>query len=349
MRPYSIPQESPGCSLAFSVTEQSRIAEVRRKAVNLARKLGFSEDQTGKTAIVVTEAGTNLLKHARSGELLLDTVQLGQMSGLRIVAIDKGPGMQNVGQCLQDGFSSTGSPGTGLGAMRRLSSQFDIHSLPDQGTVLMACLRPKGGLAKPSAPGFEVAGICLPKPGQSVCGDNWALQPRPNGWAVLVADGLGHGPGAAEASLELRRIFQANPGLDLQDMMQRMQAGLRGTRGAAAAVAEMDRQKREVRFVGLGNISACLLSGSQNRHLVSRYGIVGRRQELSRVYVTPWPEREGGSPPLLVMHSDGLKTGWSLDPYPGLVTRHPALIAGVLYRDYQRDDDLTVVVGRVIE
>ena len=50
---------------------------------------------------------------------------------------------------------------------------------------------------------------------------------------------------------------------------------------------------------------------------------------------------------LLVMHSDGLQSRWSLEAYPGLVHRHPATVAAILYRDFVRGrDDITVVVVR---
>ena len=63
---------------------------------------------------------------------------------------------------------------------------------------------------------------------------------------------------------------------------------------------------------------------------------------MFRQYQYPWP---AGA--LLVMHSDGLASHWSLDSYPGLRLRHPALVAAVLYRDHQRGrDDVTVVVGK---
>ena len=47
------------------------------------------------------------------------------------------------------------------------------------------------------------------------------------------------------------------------------------------------------------------------------------------------------------MHSDGISARWSLDDYPGLVRRHPGVVAGLLYRDFQREsDDATVIVVR---
>jgi len=78
------------------------------------------------------------------------------------------------------------------------------------------------------------------------------------------------------------------------------------------------------------------------RRMVSHAGTVGREAPKIREFAYSW---DSGS--LLMMHSDGLQTHWSFDDYPGLVERHPSVIAGVLYRDYARGrDDTTVVVAR---
>jgi len=77
---------------------------------------------------------------------------------------------------------------------------------------------------------------------------------------------------------------------------------------------------------------------------VSHPGTVGH--ELARIheYDYAWPT---GS--LLILHSDGARTRWAVDAYPGLVRRDPALVAGVLYRDFERgNDDVTVVALRAV-
>jgi hypothetical protein len=72
-------------------------------------------------------------------------------------------------------------------------------------------------------------------------------------------------------------------------------------------------------------------------------GIAGH--EARRIHEFSYPFPDDG---LLVLHSDGLKSQWSLDGYPGLAERDPALIAGILFRDFNRGrDDVTVVVARV--
>jgi anti-sigma regulatory factor (Ser/Thr protein kinase) len=117
----------------FAVTEASQVAEVRRQVVALASKLGFSETEVGKAAIVATEAATNLAKHAVQGEVVIRLLEDQDRSGIEILALDKGPGMVNVAQSLRDGYSTAGSPGTGMGAMSRLGPLVRFTFGPDEG------------------------------------------------------------------------------------------------------------------------------------------------------------------------------------------------------------------------
>jgi anti-sigma regulatory factor (Ser/Thr protein kinase) len=339
MYPFS---SSLSDTIVLPVTESSQVGEAHRLATRLAQGLGFNETEAGKVAIVVSEAARNLATHATGGELLLRALERDGVAGLEVLALDRGPGMANVAECLRDGYSTTGGPGTGLGAIARLSALFDIHSIPGAGTALLARLwsRPLPRHLQPHP--LEIGAVCLPQPGQEVGGDGWAVDQRPGRGLILVADGLGHGSDAAQASGEAVTVFRKNPHLAPAAMIEAVHAALRHTRGAAVAVAEVDVLHQVVRFAGVGNIAGVILSPAGSRHMVSHHGTAGHEVRKIQEFTYPWPEGA-----LLVIHSDGLATHWDLDRYPGLASRHPSLIAGVLYRDYsRRRDDVTVVVAR---
>jgi serine phosphatase RsbU (regulator of sigma subunit) len=189
---------------------------------------------------------------------------------------------------------------------------------------------------------LEIGAICLPMTGEEVSGDAWATDQQPGRSLLLVADGLGHGPLAAQASLEAVRIFRENARKSPAEIIEAAHSVLRSTRGAALAIAEVNFERQTVRFAGVGNISGSVFSPAGSYSMVSHNGTVGHEVRKIQEFVYQWPQ--GG---LLVMHSDGLSTQWRLDRYPGLITRHPTLISGVLYRDFYRGrDDVTVLVAR---
>lgn len=327
--------------VVLAVTESSQVGEARRAAVELVTRLGFHEPERGKVALVVAEAANNLVKHARQGEILLRALDEGGVPGVEVLAIDRGPGMPDVSKCLRDGFSTTASPGTGLGAIVRLSAYSDIFSLPS-GTALLAVLW-AGKAPRPTAGQLHAAAVSAPNRGETVCGDAWAVEQVPGRAAVLVADGLGHGPLAAAAAQAAVRSFRGNFRLGPVEILQAAHLALRGTRGAAAAVAVLDLTDRTVRYAGVGNIAGSVLSAGTSRSMVSHAGIVGHEARKIQEFAYPFP-----SGATLVMNSDGLASRWNLDPYPGLGARDPALVAGVLYRDFARGrDDATVLVARV--
>jgi anti-sigma regulatory factor (Ser/Thr protein kinase) len=297
------------------MTDSSQVGAARRGAVAVAAALGFNETARGKVALIVTEVANNLVNHASKGELLLREIEADGVDGVEILAIDKGPGMASVNQCLRDGYSTAGTAGNGLGAIARLSSHLDIYSVPPAGTVLLSQLFEHPPADKPPVTPIEIGVINRPKPGQEVCGDAWAVKSLHDRHLFFVVDGLGHGPEAADAS---RAAVQA-----------------------AAAITEIDLSNRGVCFAGIGNISATIASPNHSQSMVSHNGIVGHRMHRVQEFTYSWP-----ADAVLVMHSDGLSNRWTLDQYPGLQRRRPALMAGVLYRDFQREiDDATVLVA----
>lgn len=315
--------------------EVSQPGEARRVAADLARRIGFDEIGQSRAGLLATEMGRNLVLHSSRGELFLR--ELTGSPGVEFLAVDHGPGMASVTDCLRDGFSTAGTAGMGLGAIRRTASQWDISSTPGVGTVLLARLFAEGGHPDPLVSGV----VSAPYPGEEHCGDSCSLHVEAADRALLlVVDGLGHGAGAAEAARVAVAHFQREVRLSPADILRRLDGGLRATRGAAVAVAEIGRDA--VRFAGVGNIAGTILHGERQHTLVSHNGILGHQVRKVQEFTYPWSP---GS--LLIMHSDGLATSWRLDRYPGLAGRDPAVIAGVLYRDHTRGrDDVTVAALR---
>ena len=328
-------------TLALPVAEPSQAGEARRVASAMAARVGFDPTGQAKIALIVTEIANNLARHAEQGELILSVLDEGSPQGVEFLAIDRGPGMADVRRCLVDGFSTGGTPGTGLGALARMSDEFDIHSAPGQGTVLMS--RCWASSRTRSAQPLELGAVCRALKGEAACGDSWRSVVTASGRTlVMVADGLGHGPLAADASLAAIRVLDRNQSLGPADLLREAHDVMRGTRGAAVAVAAIDHDRRQLLYAGVGNIFGMILAPEGRSGLVSHNGTLGADARKFQEFTYPWP---AGS--ILVMHSDGLTTQWRLDRTAPLASRHPSVVAGALYRDNARGrDDASVVVAR---
>jgi len=321
------------------VVEVSQVGEARRAAARIAQDAGFSGVRSGEVAIVATELATNLARYGQQGRLFVQPLSAGGVSIVELLAIDRGPGVADLSRILRDGFSSGGTAGTGLGAVRRLSATFDIHSTPGAGTAVLS--RIAGEDEAPRTGRFEWAALSTAAANEHICGDAWRIAERDGVVAVMVADGLGHGPLAAEAALAAATAFEAHAFDDPAVFFEHAQSASAAGRGAAVAAGQI-LPSGVVKYAAIGNISGSIVSGTESRGLVSHNGIVGMpgRKAQTLEYRCP-----AGA--MLIMHSDGLSSRWTLAAHDGLATHHPAIVAAVLHREYKRgSDDATVVVIR---
>jgi len=316
------------------IEETSQVGHARRLAQRIAEEIGFDATAAGRVALVATELSTNILKHARHGMLHVRTLPGKSGEGIEIIAVDHGPGF-DLGACLSDGFSTRGTQGTGLGSLSRQATVFDAYA-DARGAVVMARLYPQGAAAGDYRFGISQHALHnLP-----ACGDAWGLAIRDGYISALVIDGLGHGEEAQQAAHAGAQAFAAQPFAAPEELLSDMHQAMTSSRGGAVAVAQFDPQLRSLKFAGIGNIGARLLSLEQSRGLASHPGIVGVQFRKAKVF--DYPAAAGQ---LLIMYSDGLQSRWSLSDYPGLAHRHPAVIAALLHRDFCRGrDDVTVLV-----
>jgi anti-sigma regulatory factor (Ser/Thr protein kinase) len=325
-----------GETLVLRLADESGVGEARRAVRRVAIAVGLDDVVAERAALVVTEAARNVVRHGRGGFVALRALE-GAPPGVEVLAVDTGPGIPDLTAALRDGHSTAGTPGQGLGAIRRLATRFDVWTAPGGGTALAAEIR----AAAPAALEPAAAALSVARRGESVCGDAWLVL-RDGGRAVFaVVDGLGHGAAAHEAAhvaiSAMSRAFRERA----SEIVQVAHDALRATRGAALGVLEL-LPGGVARYAGLGNVSAAIVADGAVRRLVSLAGTAGHEVRRVQEFSYEWPA--GG---LLVMHSDGIGTQWALDRYPGLALRAPALVAAILFRDFERGrDDATVLAAR---
>lgn len=330
--------------VVIQVDDGSRVAEVRRAVLQAAGREGLDENMSSNGAIVATELATNLARHAQRGEIHLQRLSSRGLQGLEIISIDRGPGMSNVQQCLADGFSTGGTAGTGLGAVRRLSTRFEIASAPGKGTVVSARLLAPAGTEEP---GLRLGLAAKPIAGEDVSGDAWAARFGTNDALLLLADGLGHGVQASDASNAAVRCFLKCSEDSPAELLMRVHSALRGTRGAAVSIAKIEYDRERVVFAGIGNVSGVILSSGaagamKLQSMVSHNGTAGHEVRQVKEFLYAFTKQD-----TIILHSDGLSGHWNLQDYPGIARRHPSLLAATLYRDCARlRDDVCVLAGK---
>ncbi len=330
-----------------TVHEQTQIGEARRVAARLASLAGMDDADAGRVSIVTTELAGNLVKHAKGGELLFRVIPAhghaiptdGHADGIEIISLDKGPGM-DLSRALEDGYSTSGTPGTGLGAIRRQSQFYDVYSSPHHGTATVVRILHKSH--EPRRGSSDVSAVSVPIKGENVCGDAWYAVEYGGRFIAMVVDGLGHGLEASQAAEEAIRVTSENVARRPCEIVDYVHSALKKTRGAAMSIFEVAYGSTSSRYSGVGNISAALWTLDKSPSMVSHNGTLGgvvrRCQEFEYAY---------SSSSTLIMHSDGINTQWDLRKYPGLAAKSPAVIAAVLFRDHRRGrDDATVLVAR---
>ena len=316
------------------ITDESSVGEARRKALLTAQRLGFDETRSGEMALLATESSRNVLVHGGGGQLVILAMQENDHAVARILAMDQGPGIANVAQAMKDGYSTAGTMGGGMGAMRRIASDLEVFT-GKHGTVLLLEV---GNAPKPNQ--LQIAGLAVPYPGERFCGDAWDFHETAERMVVLLTDGLGHGRDASEAAREAVATFRKRHEMAPAEILGFLHDSLKKTRGAVAAVAEIRPAEGFLAYAGVGNISASVVTGNSSRSLVSHNGTLGMVTSRIQEFRTPWTRDS-----VLILHSDGLHSKWDLLSYAGLAARHPAIIGATLLRDFRRHrDDASIVV-----
>ena len=330
--------------------DETQAAVARRKAAELCRRMGLSKDATARAELITAELAGNVLRHGttaggKAGMMLLGPAGAAGAAGhmatpaLQMIAADAGQGIANIERALQDGFSTGSTPGTGLGAVKRHAQAVDIYSRRETGTVISAVV------ADDAYKHDRLAVVTVSLEDDPMNGDGWAVFTAGGRTLYIVADGLGHGLYASEASAMAiaitAKLFAENAHVSLTTLLERMHVPMHATRGAAVSLCAVEAGMATC--AGVGNVNMVLHApGGVAKTMIAHNGTVGHQMRRVQEFTAPAEDA------LLVMHSDGLTTRWKLGAYPGLERHAPATIAGVLYRDAMRGrDDATVLVARL--
>ena len=186
-----------------------------------------------------------------------------------------------------------------------------------------------------------------PIEGESVSGDAYLIKETSDGRLITLADGLGHGFAAAEASMKALSIIDAyvNPHgseLDLSEMLRLCHEGLAGTRGAVIGLCHLNLKDKVWRSLVVGNITLHVFSDKRLSPIPAG-GIVGYRLPKI-VHVSEWPYCKGDT---IILHTDGLREDSGMEFFAKNVSLTVQEAAELIGKKYgTKTDDATVIIGR---
>jgi anti-sigma regulatory factor (Ser/Thr protein kinase) len=332
----------------FVLEERSYLGVVKSGIRSLAFAIGFTEHHLGEVDIVVSEIATNLLKHTpKGGELLVKPLGENMDEGIEIISIDSGPGIALPDRMMQDGVSTSGTLGQGLGAIRRLSQFFDLYSLPGWGTIIVTRIlkNKEAAFKKPSLYSYEFGALAVPKKNEKKCGDGYGYIKNGNHLKVIACDGLGHGPEANKAAIAAVSAFCKHEKENPNQSIRYIHEDIKRTRGAVAVVTDISLMTRTMLFCGVGNITARIISPGNLRNCISYNGIVGHN--IPNTLNTHTYELEAND--MIVLNSDGITSRCDFQKHVGIFRHDPVMVAAVIYKDCNRgtDDSMVVVIKNI--
>ncbi len=330
----TLPEALPTAHIAVDHYSAVHLAAETARAV--AGRCGLPGALPDQAAVIASELAGNLANHATGGSLFIQPLPLG--GGMEVVAADHGPGISALQQCLTDGYTTGNTLGAGLGAVKRIATDFTIRTQPGTGTLV--CARLTGPEATPPA-GQEVGAICLPADREQLSGDAYAVVDQGTVRTALVVDGLGHGPQAAEAAQTAIRAFHRAPDLPLPALVTALHRALRRTRGAAVGLLRLHPGRAE--YTGIGNVRVLTLTPLDVGHRLSgQPGIAGLNMTPPQVRAFPLPPGTTA-----VLHSDGIDQRWAQSPSPFVRRLPPHLLAASIAHSHRLTrDDATMLAAR---
>jgi anti-sigma regulatory factor (Ser/Thr protein kinase) len=331
---------------SFAADDRSYFSIIKKEIHKLAQECGIPEVRINEIDIIVSELTSNLSKHTVGGEEILAGIgQDEQGPYIEIISIDNGPGVRDVEKVMADGYSSASTLGHGLGSIKRLSDTFDIYSQSGWGTIVLSRV-----YKEPSAPFIPKSSIIckavvVAKPGETLSGDGFFFQSTDEGFKIMIADGLGHGPSANHAVNEAVKAFTECTETSAVEIIRYIHKAIKKTRGIVAHIVLYNTTTRSWCGAGVGNIATKWIGGLKTKAQISYNGIIGHNIPTTINDLCLKQEEYQQ----FISCSDGIRSRW--DPTKlAFINRHDSTIqAAAIYKEYaRRTDDMSVVICKVI-
>ncbi|MEO5360575.1 MAG: SpoIIE family protein phosphatase [Nitrospirota bacterium] len=341
--------------VSFNLSSFASLHGVVAMSKTLPFMKDISLDDRVLISTVVSELGTNILKFAGKGTLSLSRTVDDGHDAIQVIAQDNGPGIRDVQRAMQDGYSSAGTLGLGLPAVKRIMSTMNIETVVGKGTRVVASKWLNGASASGQASRqsqrstssimkIEYASEVRPHPRETLSGDITVLHPVDAGLLLGVIDVSGHGPEAHLLAEQFGRKMMETISSDIEQQLLLLHGMAIGTRGAAVGLAFVNTASRRLLYAGVGNVHIRVV-GARPWRGVSRDGIIGER--MPGIFLQS-VELEPGD--IIVMASDGVSESARVS----VLTRSSSLSATQIVKEVmlqagKSTDDVSCVVVKCLK
>jgi len=321
-----------GRSQRLNVGQPADVSRLRQEVMAAARAIGMNVQEQEALRIVASELGNNIIKHAGAGSAAVEVSPIEQ----RITIITRNPSNRvETSGLFENGHSTAGTLGIGLGAVQRLCDSVDLSI--ENGEFVVCAMKKHVD----EAPSFiETSVLSRPLPGFEENGDGYYIRSTADFAVLAVIDGLGHGQYAAAATSKAISVIASDDRASLLDIVQRVHVAIHRMRGCVIGFARITPEGK-MEYVGVGNIRAHIFYPSgETKSLLSYSGVVGGSMRTLRVMLYEIPPRA-----MLVMYSDGVGH-ISVDRYA--LSRSVMDVASDLFdKNAKQTDDATILVARM--
>lgn len=121
-----------------TIQKEWDIVGARQLGRDIAKKMGFGTVDQARIATAISELARNIYLYTENGQICFEVVENMNRKGLVILSTDNGPGIDDIGRVMEDGYSTSGGLGAGLPGVKRLMDEFDVQSEVGIGTRIKA-------------------------------------------------------------------------------------------------------------------------------------------------------------------------------------------------------------------
>jgi anti-sigma regulatory factor (Ser/Thr protein kinase) len=325
------------------IYDEASVSSARQLVRQTGQQLNLKKELVENVALLSSELTHNQLAHSKQGYFAVRPIERHGVKGLEVIAADLGPGIERPGFAIVDGASTRDdSLGSGLGAVCRIADEVEFDNRIAEGVCIIA----RKFDERPESLWCEIAIMGKPYPGEVISGDDGSYFQNDAELVAGVADGLGHGPEAREASNRAIDVLGHRRGADPGSLLIDLNQELIGTRGCVMGLMCFHKRARVLECAMAGDVFIHLYN-LRNAHFFTPTPFVlgtgqlpKQRIRIEQATVAP------GS--VAVMFTDGLTSRTTLKGDLD-VLRQPAIaIAEHLIEKHSRpDDDALVLVAKL--